>query len=65
MKSKKTALSIIVIVLAFCIGYVTYQVAGFVGGVLLGSSTDCRQQKEVRNCSEQKEKPFADEVPGY
>jgi len=51
MNTKKISLALIVLAMAFSIGFVTYKAAELVKNLLIGSKTDCSQQYEPSRCA--------------
>lgn len=55
MNTKKISLALIVLAMAFSIGFVTYKAAEIFKNLLLGSKTDCSQRYEPARCASSSE----------
>ncbi|REJ79470.1 MAG: hypothetical protein DWQ47_01660 [Acidobacteria bacterium] len=55
MNYKKITLALVVITLAFSMGFVTYKGAEFLKNFVLGTGSDCSQKVDPRNCARQQE----------
>jgi hypothetical protein len=60
MNTKKTVLALIVLALAFSIGFVTFKAAELFKSFLISSKADCSRSYDARNCSNSREVPYPD-----
>lgn len=51
MTTKKMSLALIVLAIAFSMGFVTYKAAELVKNLLVGSKSDCSQRYEPAKCA--------------
>jgi len=62
MNTKRLVLGLIVVMLAFSVGFVTFKAAELFKSFVLGSDTDCSQSYNRRNCS-QAERQYRNDIP--
>lgn len=63
MKQRKIVLGLIVISLAFAIGFLTFKAAEIFKTVLVGTGSDCTQQYKGRSCPESREERYSSALP--
>ena len=62
MNSKKIALALIVVLIAFSGGFVTYKTAEIFRNFITGTD-NCSQQYDARNCPGSRETHFSNKIP--
>ena len=63
MNLKRILLSLIVVVLAFSVGLVTYKAAELFKSFLISSTSDCAQRSDSRSCSNNGQGLYGPEAP--
>lgn len=62
MNTRRLVLGLIVVTLAFSVGFVTFKAAELFKNFVLGAASDCSQSYDRRNCS-QAEREYRNDIP--
>ena len=65
MISKNRVLSLVVISVAFALGYITFQAVNILNSWLIETKADCREHREAGNCPESRDGSFSLDVPEH